>query len=173
MTKEEHIQYISNIRETLYSIENNSAKISGLKDYDWVAIRAAHRLLGEYLESFKPSIPSDVEEAAETFAESIWKEMRYELVYDNLTESFKAGAEWQAEKCDEETSKLLYAERQTAYINGWDDHKEQMLKDAVEGKIYGYDDGSYELVASWLDLPKGGIYKDGDKVRVIICKMED
>lgn len=51
--------------------------------------------------------------------------------------------------------------------------KEQMLKEAVEGKIYGYGDGSYELVASWLDLPKGGIYKDGQKVRVIVCKKED
>lgn len=60
MTKEEHIQYISNIRKTLYSIENNSAKISGLKDYDWVAIRAAHRLLGESLEFFKSSIQATV-----------------------------------------------------------------------------------------------------------------
>ena len=50
---------------------------------------------------------------------------------------------------------------------------DQMLKDAVEGKIYGYGDGSYELVASWLDLPKGGIYKDGDKVRIVVLKEEE
>lgn len=42
----------------------------------------------------KMKVDKDLEEAAETFAESIWKEMRYELVYDNLTECFKAGAEW-------------------------------------------------------------------------------
>lgn len=60
-----------------------------------------------------------------------------------------------------------------AFIAGakWD--RSQMMQEAVEGKIYGYGDGSYELVASWLDLPKGGIYKDGQKVRVIICKKED
>lgn len=44
----------------------------------------------------QPSLPSNLDEAAEEFAESIWKEMRYELVYDNLTECFKAGAEWMA-----------------------------------------------------------------------------
>ena len=84
---------------------------------------------------------------------------------------YKDGAKWQKEQDDKELSEKIAA----AYQLGRSDErkqKEQMLKEAVDAKIYGYDDGSYELIASWLDLPKG-IYKDGDKVRVIICKKED
>ena len=40
------------------------------------------------------------------------------------------------------------------------------------GDIYGYDDGSFELVASWLDMPKNSIYKDGQKVKLIIVKED-
>jgi hypothetical protein len=53
---------------------------------------------------------------------------------------------------------------------GW--QKSQILKDAVEAKIYGYDDGSFELIASWLDIPNNSIYKDGDKVKIIIVKED-
>lgn len=52
MTREEqkHIDYISSIRKELLSIENNAKDIDGLTESQWVAIRAAHRLLGEYIE---------------------------------------------------------------------------------------------------------------------------
>lgn len=59
-----------------------------------------------------------------------------------------------------------------AFIAGAKWQKAKMMKEAVDAKIYGYDDGSYELIASWLDLPKG-IYKDGDKVRVIVIKEDE
>ncbi len=65
----------------------------------------------------------------------------------------------------------LNAHKQVAFRKGAKWQKEQMMKEAVDAKIYGYDDGSYELIASWLDLPKR-IYKDGDKVRIIIVKEE-
>ena len=91
---------------------------------------------------------------------------------------FIAGAEWQAEKCDEETSKLLYAERQTAYVYGWDDHKEQMLKDAFVDN-YVVHDGRIELegdplpcIDPILILPYPQ-FKPGDKVRIVILKAEE
>ena len=40
----------------------------------------------------------------------------------------------------------------------------------AEGRIIGYDDGSFELVVSWLDIPNRSIFKDGDKVIVQIRK---
>lgn len=42
--------YISGIREELLGIEDNAKNIDGLTESQWVAIRAAHRLLGEYVE---------------------------------------------------------------------------------------------------------------------------
>lgn len=44
-----NIDYISGIREELLDIENNAENIVGLTESQWVAIRAAHRLLGEYV----------------------------------------------------------------------------------------------------------------------------
>ena len=49
--KQKHIDYISKIRKELLSIENNAKDIDGLTESQWVAIRAAHRLLGEYIEN--------------------------------------------------------------------------------------------------------------------------
>lgn len=48
--KQKHIDYISRIRKELLSIENNAKNIDGLTESQWVAIRATHRLLGEYIE---------------------------------------------------------------------------------------------------------------------------
>ena len=44
-----NIVYISGIRKELLDIENNAENIVGLTESQWVAIRAAHRLLGEYI----------------------------------------------------------------------------------------------------------------------------
>ena len=44
-----NIDYISGIRKGLLDIENNAENINGLTESQWVAIRAAHRLLGEYI----------------------------------------------------------------------------------------------------------------------------
>lgn len=59
-----------------------------------------------------------------------------------------------------------------AFIAGAEWQKQQMLKDAVEGKIYlGNDYCTYELIASLVGLPRG-TYKDGDKVRIVVLKEE-
>ena len=42
--------YISGIRKELLSIEDNAKDINGLTESQWVAIRVAYRLLGEYIE---------------------------------------------------------------------------------------------------------------------------
>lgn len=77
-------------------------------------------------------------------------------------------AEWQAEKCDEETSKLLYGERQTAYIYGWDDHKQQMLKEAEECELVCI---KGRLLAV---LPmKEFRWTAGDKVKIVIVPEKE
>ena len=48
--KTQHIPYIQSTRDVLLSIENKAHNILGLDDCDWVAIRASHRLLGEYID---------------------------------------------------------------------------------------------------------------------------
>jgi hypothetical protein len=85
-----------------------------------------------------------LEEAAGLYLDNHKPLTRYN--WGDLEEAFIAGAKWQ---------------------------KQQMMKDAVEGKIYGYDDGSFELIASWLDMPKSPIFKDGDKVKIVIVKSDE
>ena len=86
-----------------------------------------------------------------------------------LLHLFRAGANWQYQKDRGEFAKI----KAKTWCEGFDAHKEQMMKDVVEGKIYGYDDGSFELIASWLDLPKESKFKDGEKVKLIIVKEDE
>lgn len=128
-------------------------KLAGCKE----AMKKAVELLSE-----QPS--EDLEVAAEEYAdgpECSWAGT------SAIECAFKAGAKWQAEKCDEETSKLLYAERQTAYINGWDDHKEQMMKEAVDGTIFCKNLNRFIFVPQ---LDESLTY--GDKVKLIIVKED-
>lgn len=94
-------------------------------------------------EGKKSEIPTSLEEAAKEYMKKARKHLFDDSPIGRADDAFIAGAEWQ---------------------------KGQMMKDAVEAKIYGYDDGSFELIASWLDMPKESKFKDGDKVKIIIVK---
>lgn len=60
------VEYIGGIREELLGIEDNAKNIDGLTESQWVAIRAAHRLLGEYLEQEQKPVDR-FEEAREKY----------------------------------------------------------------------------------------------------------
>lgn len=55
-----NVDYVSGIRKELLGIEDNAKNIDGLTESQWVAIRAAHRLLGEYVEQEQK--PVEIEE---------------------------------------------------------------------------------------------------------------
>lgn len=105
-------------------------------------IRAYNEILG-LIDSLRQEQQEDLEKAMYNKATSECDLIWNEMDYQ--IEAFVAGAEWQ---------------------------KAKMMEEAVEAKIYGYDDGSFELIASWLDMPKNSIYKDGQKVRIIIVKED-
>lgn len=58
--KPANVDYVSGIREELLGIEDNAKNIDGLTESQWVAIRAAHRVLGEYIEQEQK--PVEIEE---------------------------------------------------------------------------------------------------------------
>ena len=78
---------------------------------------------------------------------------------------FRSGAEWQRQRTPMPEDTVLF---NNGVAEGRRLERQDMLKDAVEGKIYGYDDGSFELIVSWLDLPKDSKFKDGDRVKIVI-----
>jgi hypothetical protein len=88
--------------------------------------------------------------------------------YATIIGAFCAGAEWQKSKKPYDGTDLNISFEQGKLYE-----RKQMMKEAVEGKIYGYDDGSFELIVSWLDMPKESKFKDGDKVRIIVVKAEE
>ena len=111
-------------------------------------IYALARHFYELGQQSKPKMSEDVEEEAMNYIAPIENEDGLKVINfsgQDIKDAFIAGASWQ---------------------------KEQMMKEAVEGKIYGYDDGSFELIASWLDMPKESKFKFGDRVRIIIVKEE-
>ena len=61
MQKSVNIDYISGIQKELLSIEDNAENINGLTESQWVAIRAAHRLLSEYITKEQNSVWSKEE----------------------------------------------------------------------------------------------------------------
>lgn len=93
------------------------------------------------LESEKP-VPNDLVEAADKYTQQMLESWRFDSTGCRPPrESFIAGAKWQ---------------------------KEQMMKEAVEGKIIFLLNGDVAVNIGDTDE-----YKLGQKVRVIICKKED
>ena len=77
-----------------------------------------------------------------------------------MLDAIEFGAQWQKEKDEKNIGDRLWY----AHLKGEQETKEQMLKDAVEGKIVG---GKCDLI----HLKEGtSDYRSGDKVKVIIIK---
>lgn len=169
MTQEEHDKdMIESIEMWLHEIEPKWVE----KELNWLD-KLRTRLLKE--KSEKPS--EDLEEAAKDYFYHNWSDGSLDIK-GQVIEDFIAGAEWQKEQMELDgivtlTESDFDAEKEKASEWGYNLCKEQMMKDALEAKIYGYDDGSFELIASWLDMPNNSIYKDGDKVKIIIIKDND
>ena len=93
-------------------------------------------------------------------------------INDNLRNAFIAGAEWQKGQ-DNIISRQAEVEiiktQQMCYEKGQADMKRQMMKEAVEGQIYG-SDGSHWIET---DIDKNIKGKEGDNVRIIVCKNEE
>lgn len=146
----------------------------------------------DYIESYinlisrePPSMPSDMEDAAETFARfyyqktcdgivqdcfiagAKWQEKRDEETIKTAEDhAFLAGAEWQKKKDDEEQAELFTI----VALDAAQRAKEQMMKGAVEGEIVdsGFDDGTAILKAIVPDRK----YDSGDKVKLIVIKED-
>jgi hypothetical protein len=107
-------------------------------------------------------IPKDLEEAA-------LSRMRDPDMYlsdavidefgDELLKMALFGAKWQKEQDDKELSDLLTI----AHLQGAEQMKEQMMKEAVEGEVML---NPYPTIC--LDDCKDYDFKDGDEVRIII-----
>ena len=108
-------------------------------DNRWMDASELEALLTEFAEKLQEPASEDLEQAAEEY---VTKEGYLAgLHYNSMVRSFKAGANWQ---------------------------REQMMKDAVEGRMK-----LNHIVVSYAELAKSfPTGKDGDKVKVIIIKGE-
>ena len=113
----------------------------------------------------KPS--EDLEEEAARYE----RENRQSVLSSvDIVNAFISGGEWQARQLLKSSP---LPENTVLFQKGVEEGKRLMMEEAVEAKIYGYGDGSFELIASWLDMPNNSIYKDGDKVKIVIIKGND
>ena len=92
----------------------------------------------DFVTSLQQEQPDGLDEAAENYAWSL-NEQFGGIEVGTSMESFKAGAEWQ---------------------------KEQMMKEAVEGKM--------GFVSIMLNYPNfGEKFKEGDRVKLVVLKSEE
>lgn len=116
-----------------------------------------------------PKESDDLEKAARLYA--IPRYMRdvdvnylEEYPYDKIAEAgFIAGAKWQKEQDDKDLSKKIAA----AYQLGLANKEKQMMKEAVEGKVFmSFAPGHNQMVMADVDLPTN------TKVKLIILPNE-
>jgi hypothetical protein len=84
--------------------------------------------------------------------------------HTRLMKFAKLVAEWQYQKDREEFAKI----KAKTWCEGFDAHKEKMLKDAVEGEVHPDD------CEIWVNLVGYGYkFNEGDKVRIVVLKEEE
>lgn len=116
----------------------------------------------------KQELPSssDLDEAAQKVEDyyDVGDEHGYLYCHrGDIKDAFIAGAKWQYQKDRGEFAKIIAK----TWCEGFDAHKEQMLKEAVEGE-YGYFSNASKTI-----LPGGKLnLKEGDKVKIIIVKED-
>ena len=87
-------------------------------------------------------------------------------------QAFKAGAKWQEQK---DESKVLIEEQcrklcDDAFELGKDAMKQQMMANAVDGRLYSTICGAEQNVVAYVGYGEYG--KDGDQVKLIIIKAD-
>ena len=119
-------------------------------------------------EEKKTTLEEAAEEASTTWQWGPNRPLTLEMFPETYKRGFIAGAEWQYQKDRGEFAKI----KAKTWCEGFDAHKQQMLKDAVEADVNTYGD----LVAgkSWaefvVEMPTSNI---GDKVKIIIVRSDE
>lgn len=131
---------------------------------EWGYLRAAEKYNEiEYnRQRAEESVPNDLKEAADNFANQDC------VTFISRKKGFIAGAKYQAEQYhffNKAWAENMQAELDRNYENGKQAMKEQMMKQAVEGKIIFLLNGDVAVNIGDTDE-----YKLGQKVRIIIVK---
>lgn len=111
----------------------------------------------------------ELEEAAEEYTQKMLESWRFDSTGCRpLREPFIAGAEWQAEKDARDMYMSDNRHYEKVYQLGKKDMKEQMLKDAVEAKVVGFDILNRTILLT--NIPTD--LNMDDKIRIIIIKED-
>lgn len=154
------------------TIEKIRAEIERLENY-YTSVEWYVEALLSFLDTIEERVPEiketgtqGLDEAAENYIAPIENDAGLDFINfsgRDIRDAFIAGAEWQKQH-DAELIEIAYNDGITI---GMTKQKEQMMKDAVEGRIYGCD-GLW--VESRIDARIQG--KEGDKVKLIIIKED-
>lgn len=120
-------------------------------------------LIPEPIDEVKSFLPANLDNAEFEYAQSLdgipANQEEEKMIYD----AFISGAKLQYQKDRREFAKI----KAKTWCEGFDAHKEQMVKDSVEGYVNYYEDSGGILVA---EAQVGCPYHNGDKVRIVILK---
>lgn len=140
--------------------------MGGKIDPESTELYQAIELVVDILES-QPPLPSNLDEAAEEYGRNTFiNECMENGVCDDhdLSDAFKAGAEWQKEQDEKEQADLFTI----VALDAAQRAKEQMMKDSVEGLFW-----NTPFPTICLDDCKDYNFKDNQRVRIIIVKEDE
>ena len=130
----------------------------------------------KHLSDDSKTSPNDLEEAAKTFFDTLegkeaWSYGPDHYDCEDVNNAFIAGAKWQKEQDEKEQADLFTI----VALDAAQRAKEQMMKEAVDGIVeYDYSTGDTDYLRVLAEISSNQFdVKDGDKVRVIVCKKED
>ena len=139
-------------------------KPDGRSNDGWAESLAIMGVLEElltFLDTLSEEPDKSLEEAAEKYSDKYCSDWAYRLEYED---AFIAGAEWQYQKDRGEFAKI----KAKTWCEGFDAHKEQMLKDSVEGRVFmSFAPGHNQMVMADVDLPTN------TKVRIVVLKEKE
>lgn len=156
---------MSNIEKIKAEIERRIENYWSDGDVDSVVVSGELEGLIDFIDSLPEEKPSeDLEEAAEANTDELWRLCSWQPNWDDLYESFIAGAEWMRKKDVEDMYMSDNRHFLKCYEQGKVDMKVAMTKDAVEVDVADLNGEIYNNC-----IEKG--MTDGDKVKIIIVKQ--
>lgn len=144
-------------------------------EYD-ATLAEAFNAGAEWREQQIPKLPDNLDKAAEKFAKEncenyVDEEDGVTYIEEALRNTFKAGAEWQAERLLKGSP---MPEDTVIFEKGIEEGKRLMMKDAVEGKVYKFGEVAYVKECNNTELTKYlSQFNNGDRVKIIVIHETD
>lgn len=164
MTDKEKLEKIKSLADkmsdTAFNITTDASLLKkAMDEYHQFIINEYHKEEQIIKKLQEEPVSEELEEAVDEYAPDFSNSIASKAAVDAVRDAFKAGAQWQKEKDDEE--KVLI------YKHGFEDCKEQIMTNAIDSHCFGFQGAA--LFSFRLPADK---YLVGSKVKIFVIKED-